>query len=144
MNEQLRDILAGTMAGFTSKIVEYPFDTVKVRLQTNTGYRGGMDCARMMVQNEGRMSLFKGMSAPLVGAMLENAIVFWGYGLACRLMMGNDNTDNRPNSAIAAVGGSVSGLFVSLWYVSGGGHIVVGALLFFMLSKFVDDKCLHA
>ena len=29
--EQVKDITAGTMAGLMSKVVEYPFDTIKVR-----------------------------------------------------------------------------------------------------------------
>eukprot|EP00954_Amorphochlora_amoebiformis_P009904 774663-Amorphochlora_amoeboformis.AAC.1 len=28
--EQIKDLMAGTMGGLTSKVIEYPFDTVKV------------------------------------------------------------------------------------------------------------------
>lgn len=38
-----------------------------------------MDCLKATVKEEGVKGLFKGMSSPIVGAMLENAILFVGY-----------------------------------------------------------------
>lgn len=44
------------------KVVEYPFDTVKVRLQTQSVetplFKGPMDCLRTTVQQEGFKGLF--------------------------------------------------------------------------------------
>jgi ornithine carrier protein len=44
------------------KVVEYPFDTVKVRLQTqsveNPIFKGPMDCLRATVKQEGFRGLF--------------------------------------------------------------------------------------
>ncbi|RKP06006.1 mitochondrial carrier, partial [Thamnocephalis sphaerospora] len=75
------------VGGFVGKLVEFPFDTVKVRLQTQsleqTRYTNAWDCVRKMVRNEGGpLSLYQGLSAPLVGAVLENAALFVGYELA--------------------------------------------------------------
>lgn len=45
------------------KVVEYPFDTVKVRLQTqsveNPLFKGPMDCLKATVKDEGFKGLFK-------------------------------------------------------------------------------------
>lgn len=45
------------------KIVEYPFDTVKVRLQTqsveNPLFKGPMDCLKATMKDEGFKGLFK-------------------------------------------------------------------------------------
>lgn len=32
--ETVRDIIAGTISGIAGKLIEYPFDTLKVRMQT--------------------------------------------------------------------------------------------------------------
>ena len=45
------------------KVVEYPFDTVKVRLQTQSVdsplFKGPMDCLKSTVKEEGAKGLFK-------------------------------------------------------------------------------------
>eukprot|EP00472_Partenskyella_glossopodia_P006633 CAMPEP_0197533854 /NCGR_PEP_ID=MMETSP1318-20131121/44920_1 /TAXON_ID=552666 /ORGANISM="Partenskyella glossopodia, Strain RCC365" /LENGTH=93 /DNA_ID=CAMNT_0043090891 /DNA_START=74 /DNA_END=352 /DNA_ORIENTATION=+ len=86
--EQLEDLGAGTMAGLVSKVIEYPFDTLKVRLQTSSKYSGIMHCAKDMIQTEGPLSLYKGIAAPIGGAMLECSLMFWSYGAAARAIYG--------------------------------------------------------
>jgi len=73
--EQVKDVLAGTMAGVFCKIIEYPFDTLKVRLQTTPEKYGysAIKCYRAMTLQEGRLSLFKCLPTP---AMAENSIAF--------------------------------------------------------------------
>lgn len=61
------------------KLVEYPFDTVKVLLQTQPQYRGPVHCASHLIQTSGFFSLYRGLASPLVGSILENAILFAGY-----------------------------------------------------------------
>lgn len=85
--EALKDISYGSIGGTISKIVEYPFDTVKVRLQSQPDhlplrYAGPLDCFRQSIQQDGFRSLYRGVSAPLVGAAAENACLFWAYRLA--------------------------------------------------------------
>ncbi|CAO3593260.1 unnamed protein product [Absidia cylindrospora] len=81
--QQLDDLAFGSIAGMVGKFVEYPFDTVKLRLQTQPldrpYYAGPMDCFLTMLKNEGASSFYKGMASPLVGAMVENAALFVGY-----------------------------------------------------------------
>jgi len=85
----VKGFIAGTVGGVVSKIIGHPFDTVKVRLQTqdmltnatkiqdgNFRYAGALDCFQKMIKYEGIGSLYKGMASPLVGAALEIAVIF--------------------------------------------------------------------
>ncbi|KAJ3344049.1 hypothetical protein HDU93_003212 [Gonapodya sp. JEL0774] len=81
----IQDLLFGSIGGFAGKYVEYPFDTIKVRLQTQPvgggahAFDGAWDCLRKTVEREGFLGLYKGISAPLFGSMMENAILFMFY-----------------------------------------------------------------
>ena len=64
------------------KYIEYPFDTVKVRLQSQPDhlplqYKGPLDCFRQSIRADGFLGLYRGISAPLVGAALENSSLFF-------------------------------------------------------------------
>ncbi|KAG9289800.1 hypothetical protein G9A89_015380 [Geosiphon pyriformis] len=79
----LKDVVFGSIAGMTGKLVEYPFDTIKVRLQSQSPeqptFKGPLDCFRQTLQHEGFLGLYRGLSSPMVGAMLENAMLFVAY-----------------------------------------------------------------
>jgi hypothetical protein len=88
MADGMVDFLAGTIGGFAGKLFDYPFDTVKVLLQTQdvvgyTGpkYTGALHCLRHTVDTSGVSGLYKGISSPLLGSMAENAVLFWSYGI---------------------------------------------------------------
>jgi mitochondrial ornithine carrier protein len=68
------------------KVFEYPFDTVKVRLQSQPEtrplrYKGPLDCFKQSLQQAGVRGLYRGISPPLFGAAAENAALFFGYNL---------------------------------------------------------------
>ncbi|KAJ4297225.1 mitochondrial ornithine carrier protein [Collariella sp. IMI 366227] len=80
--EAIEDILYGSVAGVVGKYIEYPFDTVKVRLQSQPDhlplrYKGPLDCFRQSIRSDGFLGLYRGISAPLVGAALENSSLFF-------------------------------------------------------------------
>ncbi|KAK4105563.1 mitochondrial carrier [Parathielavia hyrcaniae] len=80
--EAVEDILYGSIAGVVGKYIEYPFDTVKVRLQSQPDhlplqYKGPVDCFRQSIRADGVLGLYRGISAPLVGAALENSSLFF-------------------------------------------------------------------
>ncbi|EMC93405.1 hypothetical protein BAUCODRAFT_37090 [Baudoinia panamericana UAMH 10762] len=90
-NEALHDIAFGSIAGLVGKIVEYPFDTVKVRLQSQPDhlplrYSGPLDCFKQSIRQDGFRGLYRGVSAPLAGAAAETACLFWSYSLAKDLL----------------------------------------------------------
>ncbi|XP_039258875.1 mitochondrial basic amino acids transporter-like [Styela clava] len=73
------EFFSGCLGGVAGVLVGQPFDTVKVRLQTQSGtslYRGVWHCLTSIVKNESPRGLFKGMSSPLLGLSFINAIVF--------------------------------------------------------------------
>ena len=88
--EALKDIVYGSTAGVLGKFIEYPFDTIKVRLQseshTNNGHRLNGPLSAFMAalhSPEGPLrSLYRGISAPLVGAAVETSCLFFSYRVA--------------------------------------------------------------
>ncbi|KAK9234625.1 mitochondrial carrier domain-containing protein [Lipomyces kononenkoae] len=107
------------MAG---KLFEYPFDTVKVRLQsqpdgTPLKFTGPLDCFRQTWQKEGVRGFYRGLSSPMVGAAAENASLFLSYRTAQNAMRSIlyphlSKTDNLPMHALL-ICGAVSGTFTS-------------------------------
>lgn len=80
--EALKDILCGSTAGIVGKYIEYPFDTVKVRLQSQPDtiplrYTGPLDCFKKSLQHDGFLGIYRGISAPLVGAAVESSTLFF-------------------------------------------------------------------
>lgn len=79
-----KDVFAGTCGGIAVTLVGHPFDTVKVRLQTQDFakpiYSGALDCAKKTVQWEGLPGLYKGVTSPLAGQMLFRSIMFGAFG----------------------------------------------------------------
>ncbi|KAK3695141.1 mitochondrial carrier domain-containing protein [Podospora appendiculata] len=80
--EALEDITYGSIAGVIGKYIEYPFDTVKVRLQSQPDhlplrYTGPLDCFRQSIRADGFLGLYRGISAPLLGAALETSSLFF-------------------------------------------------------------------
>ncbi|CAG8513170.1 8510_t:CDS:2 [Acaulospora morrowiae] len=78
-NEGIKNIIFGSVAGMAGKVFEYPFDTVKTRLQTQSIFKGPSDCFKQTFKNEGFWGFYRGMSSPMIGAMLENAMLFLVY-----------------------------------------------------------------
>ncbi|KZT61715.1 mitochondrial carrier [Calocera cornea HHB12733] len=81
----LKDIAFGSVAGMVSKVFEHPFDLCKVRLQAQVlderpTFKGPIDCLHKTYINEGIRGLYRGLPAPIVGAMAENAVLFLANG----------------------------------------------------------------
>jgi len=122
--EALKDITFGSLAGLIGKIIEHPFDTVKVRLQSQSLHRplysGPYDCVRTSIHQDGLASLYRGISAPLFGAAIETSSLFFSYriaqdALAATIYSGTDRRAGEalPLGALAACG-AMSGAFTSL------------------------------
>ncbi|CCE63250.1 hypothetical protein TPHA_0E01570 [Tetrapisispora phaffii CBS 4417] len=93
-NDALTDIFYGSIAGCLGKIIEYPFDTVKVRLQTqsSTLFPNTWSCIKYTYKNEGiRRGFFQGISSPLVGAAMENAVLFLSYNQCSKFLESRSN-----------------------------------------------------
>jgi solute carrier family 25 carnitine/acylcarnitine transporter 20/29 len=64
-----KDLFAGTVGGITQVLVGQPFDTTKVRLQSDSigRYNGSLDVVKKLVKEEGPRAFYKGTLTPLVG-----------------------------------------------------------------------------
>ncbi|MCJ1280890.1 hypothetical protein MMC26_000207 [Xylographa opegraphella] len=125
--EALKDITFGSIAGIIGKTIEYPFDTIKVRLQSQPSslplrYAGPLDCMRQSLHTDGLSSLYRGVSAPLLGAAIETSSLFFSYRLAQTALRATlyppSSSDADPALALplrALVAcGAASGAFTSL------------------------------
>lgn len=131
----VKDILFGSLAGTLGKIIEYPFDTVKVRLQiqseptvspgsatshalSSPHYSGPLDCFRQSIRRDGFASLYRGVSAPIFAASVETSSLFWSYRIAQDIYLWNTGTGVKRKREDLSLGvlcgcGAVSGAFTS-------------------------------
>ncbi|KAJ7599283.1 mitochondrial carrier [Mycena floridula] len=126
MSEPLRavkDITFGSIAGMAAKIFEHPFDLTKVRLQAQLltefsasapKFAGPIDCLRKTHANEGFRGLYRGLPAPLVGSMAENASLFLVYE-ELKILIGKDplRLTLREKFAAACGAGAVTSFILT-------------------------------
>ncbi|KAJ4855215.1 mitochondrial carrier protein domain-containing protein [Trichoderma breve] len=103
--EAVEDIIYGSVAGIAGKYIEYPFDTVKVRLQSQPDhlplrYTGPVDCFRQSIKADGLRGLYRGISAPLFGREL-----LYKSSVASR--------DKEMTLPLLWLTGAISGVFTS-------------------------------
>lgn len=67
--------VAGIFSGITKLTVGHPFDTVKVRMQTNSAFTGPMNCVIQTARREGLKGFYKGATPPLVGWMFMDSVM---------------------------------------------------------------------
>ncbi|XP_059168962.1 mitochondrial thiamine pyrophosphate carrier-like isoform X2 [Physella acuta] len=97
--ESLEAIVCGSGSGALSKLMIYPLDVVKKRLQVQgfeearkffgvvRNYNGLIHCVILSIQEEGIRSLFKGLYPSLLKAALVSGINFCVYENVCRLLV---------------------------------------------------------
>lgn len=110
------DVLSGIFGAACLVVSGNPFDTAKVRLQTQPGrYSNSFMCIAKMAQEEGIASLWKGASPALASAVIENAVVFSANGALRRLMASSIHSGDeaRITAAEQAVIGGAAGVLSS-------------------------------
>ncbi|KAG7794166.1 hypothetical protein KL929_005277 [Ogataea haglerorum] len=104
LNDSLREIIVGSVSGAIGKIIEFPFDTVKVRLQYSRSlsspiFTSTLDCITKTYKNEGIYKGFwRGLPSPMIGASLEASSLFFSYKIAQDLI--NISQGNRINTEL--------------------------------------------
>ncbi|CAM1325433.1 SLC25A29 (predicted) [Pycnogonum litorale] len=105
------DFIAGCFGGIAGVAVGHPFDTVKVRLQTqdarNPKYTGMIHCFKQIIHQESVRGLYKGISSPMAGLAFINAIVFGVYGNTIKQFSDSDSISTH------FIAGSTAGLLQS-------------------------------
>jgi len=114
---EAKSFLAGGCGGVSATVVGHPFDTIKVRLQTqsatNPVYRGTWDCVSQTVRKEGVRALYKGMGAPLVGTAPIFAISFYSNAMG-KKMQQQGRTDVVLGPHQLAMAGCFSGVMTTI------------------------------
>ncbi|KAG9290464.1 hypothetical protein G9A89_002439 [Geosiphon pyriformis] len=103
----LQEMMAGTMGGVAQVAVGFPFDTIKVHLQTQPEppkYRNAMHAFKTIVREEGLRGLYKGATSPLMGIGFCNAVLFSTNGFFRRLIQGEDRMRILSLTEIATAG----------------------------------------
>ncbi|KAF3919511.1 Mitoferrin [Dactylellina cionopaga] len=114
----VKDIAYGSFAGMVGKFIEYPFDTVKVRLQTQNHFTGPIDCFTQGLKADGISGLYRGIAPPLVGAAAENAGLFFSYTISQnvlrKLVYPHYHPDEKLPMPALLTCGAIAGAFCSL------------------------------
>lgn len=118
--EAFEDVLCGSFAGAVGKYIEYPFDTVKVRLQSQPDhlplrYSGPLDCFRQSIKSDGVLGLYRGITAPLVGAAAETSSLFLFESLGRELLFTSSLVSREQGLSLPYLWltGAFSGAFTS-------------------------------
>ncbi|XP_012517756.1 PREDICTED: mitochondrial thiamine pyrophosphate carrier [Propithecus coquereli] len=106
-NENLKNLLCGSGAGVISKTLTYPLDLFKKRLQVGgfeharaafgqvRSYRGLLDCAKQVLQEEGALGCFKGLSPSMLKAAVSTGLIFFWYELFCNIFHCTKKADSQ-------------------------------------------------
>ncbi|XP_028266289.1 solute carrier family 25 member 45 [Parambassis ranga] len=78
----LLEFIAGSISGAAGFAVGHPLDTVKVRLQAKSEYKGIVHCVAQTYRYEGVRGFFKGMAFPVMTTGIINSVVFGSYSNA--------------------------------------------------------------
>ena len=81
--DHVREVVAGGAGGAAFIVAGFPFDTLKVRMQSAEKgvYNGFIDAAIKSVRRDGFPALYKGLSAPLIAQPPMFAVYFGSYHL---------------------------------------------------------------
>ncbi|GME98517.1 unnamed protein product [[Candida] boidinii] len=122
LRESLIEIAVGSASGAIAKIVEYPFDTVKVRLQYSQHFdpplfSSTLDCLQKTYKNEGfYKGFYKGLMSPMIGSALEVSTLFFSYRLAqnyLNYLKNNENLQAELKMSEKLLCGAISGVVTS-------------------------------
>ncbi|CAL9044656.1 unnamed protein product [Musa banksii] len=119
MADVAKDLAAGTVGGAAQLIVGHPFDTIKVKLQSQPAplpgqppkYSGAMDAVRQTMAAEGPRGLYKGMGAPLATVAALNAVLFTVRGQMEALLRSEPGAPLTVNQQVVC--GAGAGVAVS-------------------------------
>ncbi|WVQ98165.1 hypothetical protein IAU59_005287 [Kwoniella sp. CBS 9459] len=143
----LEDITFGSVTGMIAKVFEHPFDLVKVRLQSQPTdraltYKGPWDCFKKTSAKEGFFGLYRGLSAPLAGAAMENATLFVCYNKWKDLLLAinpdGTGTGLGSGSGVGKGKGKAREMTMGELAIAGGG---AGFMASFVLTPIELVKC---
>eukprot|EP01024_Parvocaulis_polyphysoides_P000684 TRINITY_DN1017_c0_g2_i2.p1 TRINITY_DN1017_c0_g2~~TRINITY_DN1017_c0_g2_i2.p1 ORF type:complete len:358 (-),score=33.30 TRINITY_DN1017_c0_g2_i2:218-1258(-) len=118
LKDFLQDLVAGTFAGSAQVCVGHPFDTIKVKLQTQgqsgQTYTGVWDATQRTFKTEGIRGMYRGILPPLGSVALFNAVLFSSRGVTETVLKHSDGSPlNIYDRIIAGFGAGFAVSFVA-------------------------------
>ncbi|GMH79099.1 hypothetical protein TL16_g08029 [Triparma laevis f. inornata] len=129
----LVNYFSGVLGGISVTFVGHPFDTIKVRLQTQptapTGegmlYKSTVDCVKQTFRGEGLRGFYAGVASPLLGQMYFRAGSFAAFHYIHDIVESNLNpnlttpnpsspSDNASKYKRLILSGAVTGSFITI------------------------------
>ncbi|GAB1600035.1 mitochondrial thiamine pyrophosphate carrier-like [Argonauta hians] len=98
INDQIKIFISGTGSGMSAKLVVYPFDVVKKRLQVQAfhearlkfgcvrSYNGMTNCLQQVFIEEGLRGLYKGLFPTMLKAGTVTGLTFMIYESTCHIL----------------------------------------------------------
>lgn len=111
------DVLSGTLAGWAVTAVGHPFETIKLRLQTQPSpphaiYKSGMDAARQTLARDGIKGFYVGVASPIAGQTIFRSALFAVNGAYTRARLAIPGADGQKRKSLSyveyAAGGSIA------------------------------------
>ncbi|KAJ3416929.1 Mitochondrial carrier protein ymc2 [Chytridiales sp. JEL 0842] len=110
-NQTAKELFAGCVGGIVQVLSGQPFDTVKVRLQTQPDrYKSLLDCVKSTYTNEGVLGFYKGTLTPLIGIGACVSIQFGALEAAKRFFVQRNKGNKTLSYADLYLSGSFSGI----------------------------------
>lgn len=109
----VEEFVAGWISGAVGLVLGHPFDTVKVRLQTQSTYQGIVDCVVKTYRHESVLGFFKGMSFPIASVALVNSVLFGVYSNTLLALTATSHQERRaqpPSYTNIFIAGCTGGL----------------------------------
>ncbi|XP_029993621.1 solute carrier family 25 member 45 [Sphaeramia orbicularis] len=108
------EFIAGSVSGALGLAVGHPLDTVKVRLQAQSKYKGIFHCVAQTYSNEGIHGFFRGLAFPLLTTGLVNSVVFGCYSNALDYLTESQRQDRSQGKPASAAQVFTAGCFSGL------------------------------
>ena len=100
-----QDTMTGFISGSASKLLVYPLDTIKKRLQSQAftvtatpdianKYKGMMDCFISIARDEGLFAFYRGMVPTVLKSMVGTGVVFGVYSFTKNILETDDTSDS--------------------------------------------------
>jgi solute carrier family 25 carnitine/acylcarnitine transporter 20/29 len=109
--ENIIGFIAGVASGCTTLLIGHPFETIKVRCQTDSAIKP-LQCLKDTIRKEGFKALYKGATPPLFGWVVMDS-VHYGTLTNLRLLLQKDRKLTLLDHGLSGLGTGIVVSFVA-------------------------------
>jgi solute carrier family 25 carnitine/acylcarnitine transporter 20/29 len=116
IRDQVVGFLAGLASGITKLLVGHPFDTIKIRMQTEGShgrFKGSWDCIRQTIGKEGLLACYKGATPPLIGWSIMDSVQMGSLTTYRMLLQDSKGNLTLLEHSLAGIGAGITVSFVA-------------------------------